>query len=185
MEDLSDEYIVKQVQEGNTEAFGTLIERYENRIRRYAERFLADKDDAKDVAQNAFMKGYENLQAFDVSRRFSPWIYRIAHNEIVNVLKRRSRMIPIAPFEFDILFPHFVMHDPPENDLDNRALTALVETHVHELDRKYREPLLLYYVENMSYQDIADVLTIPIATVGVRLNRGKKIIREKIKSNIL
>ena len=91
MEKETDEAIATRVQKGDSEAFGQLVERYEEKLMRYARKFLRDPDDAKDIVQEVFIKSYQNIQSFDATRRFSPWIYRIAHNEFVNAIKKRSR----------------------------------------------------------------------------------------------
>ncbi len=87
----TDEAIVRQVQSGNTELFGLLLERYEGKMMRYARRFLFGYHDAEDAVQEIFIKAFTNIQSFDASRRFSPWLYRLAHNELVNVIKKKGR----------------------------------------------------------------------------------------------
>ena len=89
--DLTDEQIVMKVQAGDTESFRVLVERYEPKMHRYAKRFLFAADDAKDLLQEIFIKTYVNIKSFDSERRFSPWIYRIAHNEFVNALKKKEK----------------------------------------------------------------------------------------------
>src|ERR1700685_1546732 len=87
----TDEEIVKEVQGGDVESFRILVERYEPKMTRYARRFLFGADDAKDLLQEIFIKTYTNINSFDTERRFSPWIYRIAHNEFVNALKKKTK----------------------------------------------------------------------------------------------
>src|ERR1043166_6670972 len=102
----TDEQIALAVQAGTTERFGELIERYEAKLLRYVRKFLLDPEDAQDIVQDTFIKAYENLQSFDASRRFSPWIYRIAHNEFVNALKKKQSRRTMFTIDFDTLFPH-------------------------------------------------------------------------------
>src|SRR5437868_12064829 len=99
----TDESVAARVQAGNTEDFGVLVDRYQEKLLRYARKFLLDRDDAKDVVQDVFIKAYENIQSFDTSRRFSPWIYRIAHNEFVNALKKKKASRTIFTFDVDTL----------------------------------------------------------------------------------
>ena len=87
----TDEYIAGQVQTGNVQSFGTLVERYEEKLRRYARRFLFGYTDAEDLVQDVFVKSYTNIQSFDTSRSFSSWIYRIAHNEFINAIKKKGK----------------------------------------------------------------------------------------------
>lgn len=175
-EELTDEEIVRKITGGDIDAFGTLVERYEPKLSRYAKRFLFDREDIQDLLQEVFVKAYQNIRSFDLSRRFSPWIYRIAHNEFVNALKRRERM-PFTFFDPDLLFPHLAAPETADDLALHNELRTLLDTHLSALDAKYREPLVLFYFEELDYQEIADVLKIPPATVGVRLRRGKALLR--------
>ena len=84
MENLNDENLVELVQKGDIEMFGSLVERYEQKMLRYAGRFLFDHDNAQDAVQEVFIKAYTNIASFDLTKRFSPWLYRIAHNYFIN-----------------------------------------------------------------------------------------------------
>jgi RNA polymerase sigma-70 factor (ECF subfamily) len=173
----SDEAIVVRVQNGEAEAFGALVERYKEKLLRYARKFLRDQDDRDDIVQEVFIKSYENIQSFDASRRFSPWIYRIAHNEFVNAIKKRSRG-PVLGLDFDVVFPHLTAGETADDTALERDTRAMLDACLDELDPKYREPLVLYYFEGLSYKDMADVLHIPMSTVGVRLARGKAMLQK-------
>ena len=85
-----DEEIARRVQEGDIESFGLLVGRYEAKITRYAGKFLLNGEDDKDLAQEVFIKAYVNIQSFDANRKFSSWLYRIAHNEFINAIRKRS-----------------------------------------------------------------------------------------------
>lgn len=175
---MTDEDIARAVQAGESERFGELIERYQDRLMRYARKFLLDPDDAEDVVQDVFVKTYQNINGFDPSRRFSPWIYRIAHNEFVNELKRRQsrRIVPV--FDFDTVFPHLTAEETSDRAALDAEVRAALEKHLDAVDPKYREPLVLYYLEEMSYKEIADIMQIPVSTVGVRLARARKVLSE-------
>ena len=168
----SDEQIAARVQQGDGEHFGLLVERYEAKIARYARKFLFDSEDTKDLVQEVFLKAYINIQSFDLSRRFSPWVYRIAHNEFINAGKKRAR-IPVLTFDFDLLFPHPAATETADGEANRRDMRQMLDQSLGKLDAKYREPLILYYFEEMDYQEIAEVLQIPVATLGVRLKRGR------------
>src|SRR5258708_4917322 len=88
---LTDEQLASRVQKGDPESFRVLMVRYEPKMTRYAKRFLFASDEAKDLLQEIFIKAYVNIRSFDIDRRFSPWIYRIAHNEFVNALKKKKK----------------------------------------------------------------------------------------------
>ena len=178
-EEVTDEQIASRVQQGDSEAFGLLVERYGRKIARYAKKFLFGYEDAEDLVQHVFVKAYVNIRSFDAGRKFSSWIYRIAHNEFINAIKRKRRE-PVPFFDPDALFPHPLSSGGPEEDADAEELRSLLDRHIVMLDPKYREPLVLYYFEQMDYREIADVLRIPVSTVGVRLLRGREALRKRL-----
>lgn len=172
-ESRKDEEIVKLVIEGNKELFGELIDRYETKLTRYVKRFTQQEDDVSDIIQVVFIKAYVNLQSFDTSRSFNSWIYRIAHNESVTHLKKRGNE-KVSFIDFDTFLPNLFAKETADERTLQRELRELLETSLKELSPKYREVLVLYYYDELSYQEISDVLHIPIATVGVRIKRGRE-----------
>lgn len=170
---LTDEEIARLVQSGETESFGILIERYEAKMKRYAKRFLFGYEEAEDLAQEVFLKTYINIQSFNTSKKFSSWLYRIAHNEFINAIKKKGKE-PISFFDSDVIFPHPISKENTDKKITESELRAMLDKCLNKLKPKYREPLVLYYFEELNYKEIADVLHIPIATVGIRLRRGKK-----------
>ena len=174
----TDEQVAERVQKGDSEAFGELIRRYQAKLLRYARKFLSDPEDAADVVQDIFIKAYQNILSFDLTRRFSPWVYRIAHNEFVNALKKKQASRTVFSFDIDTLFPHLAATDTADSATLERDLRATLETHLGKLDAKYREPLILYYLESMDYKEISDILQIPVSTVGVRLARARTFLQQ-------
>ena len=173
----SDEEIVKSVQKGDTESFGRLMERYEAKIARYARKFLSNPDNITDLVQDVFIKAYVNIRSFDAERKFSSWLYRIAHNEFVNALKKQKREV-FHLFDADTIFPHPVAEETADSETNRREIKKEINRCLGKILPKYREVLILYYFDEMSYEEISDVLRIPVATVGVRLYRGKEILRK-------
>jgi RNA polymerase sigma-70 factor (ECF subfamily) len=176
----TDEELVQEIQAGAAEAFGVLVERYEGKMKRYAHRFLFGYDDAEDLVQEVFVKAYINIQSFDAERKFSSWLYRIAHNEFINAIKKKKRE-PLPFFDPDNLFPHPLAPEQADSELNRKEVAQMLETCLDKLNVKYREILVLYYFEDMDYREIAEVLKIPVATVGVRLKRGRDIMRSLIE----
>jgi len=180
-DDLKDEAIVAQVQKGDADSFRLLVERYEAKMARYARRFLFDGDEAKDLLQEIFIKAYVNIQSFDVTRRFSPWIYRIAHNEFVNAIKKRKKESNLISLNYlDVLFPHPLAKETADSDMNRKELKALLDTSLDKISPRYREPLTLYYYEEMDYREIAEIMQVPVSTVGVWLQRGRAQLRKTI-----
>ncbi len=183
MHDKTDEQIAVAVQRGDAESFRILMERYEAKMSRYARRFLFQGDDVKDLVQEIFIKAYVNIKSFDADRRFSPWIYRIAHNEFVNAVKKKQKEREnVSVFDFDILFPHLIAKETADGGMSHQELKTMLESSLDKLSPKYKEPLILYYFEEMDYKAIADILRIPVSTVGVRLQRGKAMLKKMVKT---
>ena len=180
----SDEKIARRVQKGEGERFGELVERYQSKLMRYARKFLLDPDDAKDIVQDIFIKTYENMQGFDATRRFSPWVYRIAHNEFVNALKKRHAHRSAFTFDLDTVFPHIAAEETADSASMDRDLRETLEHHLEKLSPKYREPLILYYLEGMDYKEVSEILQIPISTVGVRLARGRAMLKKEAEAQV-
>ena len=182
MPERNDEEVAVQVQDGDIESFRTLVERYEPKIIRYAKRFFFDGDEGKDLVQEVFIKAYVNIKSFDPTRRFSPWIYRIAHNEFVNNIKKRQKEREnVSVFEFDTLFPHLVAKETADEGFNKTEVRRMLDASLGQLGPKYREPLILYYFEELDYREIADILHIPVSTVGVRLQRGRAMLKKIVK----
>lgn len=177
--DLTDEEVVLLIQNGNKEKFDLIIERYTNKLNRYLSKFLSNVDDQQDLLQDIFIKSFVNINSFDIEQKFSPWIYRIAHNEAVNLLKKNST----RPFSFDIFdealsFAHPKAKEDSESDSEKLLIKKYLDSVLEEIDAKYKEIIILYFYEDLSYKDISDILKIPISLVGVRLQRGKKEIKK-------
>src|SRR3989338_5469082 len=153
---LADEELARGVQQGNLYLFGLLVERYEDKMMRYARRFLFGYHDAEDVVQEVFIKAYTNIRSFDSTRRFSHWLYRIAHNEFLNALRKKQHD-PLPFFDPDTLLPHPVAPEQTDRSINDKELKEMLSASLDKLAAKYREPLVLYFFEDLSYQEIADV----------------------------
>lgn len=170
---VTDLEIIAAVKLGNADAFGELMNRYSPKLTRYIGRFLQDESAVTDVLQDVFIKAYTNIQSFNESYSFSSWIYRIAHNEALNVIKKR-KSTPFSWFEPEALVPYFAYHDSIEETIDREVLKKDLESILAKLSPVHREILTLSFYEDLSYKEIALILKIPISSVGVRINRAKK-----------
>lgn len=178
---VNDEELVALICKGEKNLFGELIDRYEAKLTRYVMRFTQQKDDVTDIIQTVFIKAYTNLQSFDTTRSFNSWVYRIAHNESVTHLKKRGGE-KVSFIDFDTFLPHPFAAETADERAITRETKELLDTSLKEISPKYREVLVLYYYEEFSYQEIADILHIPTATVGVRIKRGKEALQKVLIS---
>ena len=178
IEDKTDEELVELVLNNKTEAFGVLSSRYTKKLLRYGKKFLYNYENIEDAVQNVFVKAYINIKGFDTRKKFSPWIYRIAHNEFINVAKQKKKE-PVLFFNTDVIFS-FPSKNNHLEDIEKEEEKEKIEKYLNHLNIKYREPLILYYFEEKNYKEISDILKIPISTVGTRLKRGRKEIKKLI-----
>ena len=156
---------------------GELVERYEQKLLRYGRKFLPREEDIEDIVQDVFISSYQNIKSFDTSRRFSPWIYQIAHNAFVNALRRHSKT-PLTMPDFDTFISYHIEETPKDVEREHREMRALIEKGLDKLSPKSREILVLFYLEEFAYQEIADILQVPMGTVGVRLKRAREQLRQ-------
>lgn len=175
---LSDEKVVKLIQEKKKELYVHIIKRYQDKLMRYANYLVGDGNDACDVVQESFIKAYTNLNSFDVKKKFSSWIYRIVHNEAMNMINKHKKQVSLyedADFDSGINI---------EDEFVKKELKHFTQNCLNQMPILYREPLQLYFMEEKSYEEIGDILRIPVGTVGTRINRSKilmKKICQKIK----
>ena len=175
--ELSDEQIVLLVRNKDPELYGQLIRRYQTKLTHYLRKFIADHDELEDVLQEVFIKAYRNLFDFKVERKFSSWIYRIAHNEAVNHLKKyKKEVINLDAEELEIVDKNMELTEIVDRVILKDKLTDLLLT----LEQKYRDPLVLYFFEQKTYEEISDILQIPINTVGTLISRGKQLLKKLI-----
>lgn len=179
----TDEQIAIEIQNGDKNAFAEIVDRYEEKIRRYTKRMIFDQSKIDDLTQDIFIKSYININSFDTKQKFSSWIYRIAHNESVNLIKKTS-LQNLLSIDFDTILPLLPSKENTEEKIEKEMTKNMVEKVMNSLDEKYKEPLTLFYLEEFSYEEISKIMSIPEATVGVRINRGRKKLKEIYEKEI-
>jgi len=174
---LSDQDIVKLVTTKDKQLYSHLISRYQDKLLRYVNYLTGHDFSAQDIVQETFIKAYINLNSFNLKKKFSSWIYRIAHNQTMDSFKKHKQEIPLLE-DMDL---------DSGQDLEDDAIKLELKKHTKNclslMPLNYREPLSLYYLEDRSYQEISDILRLPIGTIGTRINRAK-ILMKKICQKI-
>jgi RNA polymerase sigma-70 factor (ECF subfamily) len=170
----TDEDLVSEIISGQKELFYHLVTRYEAKLKRYILTVTNRRNEVEDILQNVFLKAYKNLPTFNKNLKFSSWLYRIAHNESINLIGSGfiQRFVSM-PEWFDI--GH---RDSIEEKIDDEQMKRKLKECVGSLDLKYKEPLVLFYYEEKSYEEISDILRIPVQSVGVRIHRGKSQVKK-------
>ena len=170
--EFSDEEIVEKVRTSDRNLYAIIIGRYQRKLIRYASNLIKDEDKAIDIVQASFIKAFTDLNSFNTKKKFSSWIYRIVHNETINLIKKYHKETPL-PEDFD-----FSSDENIEEDFGKKETTIKVEKCLKEIPLLYSEPLSLYYLEDKSYQEVSDILRIPMGTVAIRINRAKKLMKK-------
>lgn len=156
--------------------FGVLMGRYENKLLVYIKRISSVTiEEAEDILQDSFLKAYQNLNNFDQKLTFSSWMYRIVHNETIsNWRKSKSRPQGNVARVDDEFLERIVDIQDIQSDIDKDILKETVANIMIGMDSKYREILILKYIEDKSYEEISDILKKPLGTVATHISRAKK-----------
>jgi RNA polymerase sigma-70 factor, ECF subfamily len=188
VKELSDEKIVQAVRKGNKELFRELVKRYQKKLSIYLYHLVRNREETEDILQNVFIKVYDNLTKFNARKKFSSWIYRIAHNEAVNIIKRKNRKKFISWEDITIKGDTLDLKAKEKSPLDNwieKELKGEMQEALGMLPEQYREVLILRYFLGKSYDEISEIIRKPVNTVGTLINRAKKrmlvIIKEQWK----
>lgn len=166
----------------NQANFLYLIKRYKGKLFYYIRRISnVSAEEAEDILQEVFMKVYINLNEYDQDLKFSSWIYRIAHNQVIS----NHRKIQARPQTANIdLYDDRVISIASESDLNHevdQAFTRVqIEKALKRIDIKYKEVLVLKYLEDKDYKEIADIIKKPIGTVASRMNKAKEELRNEL-----
>ncbi|PIP69170.1 hypothetical protein CO033_03245 [Candidatus Nomurabacteria bacterium CG_4_9_14_0_2_um_filter_32_10] len=175
--ELSDEEIVEKVRTSNQELYVIIVDRYQKKLIRYVNNLIKDENKAIDVVQESFIKAFINLNNFNIEKKFSSWIYRIVHNQAINLAKKYQKETPLLE-NWD-----FKSDDNIEEDFEEKEIKEKVEECLKNVPLIYGEPLSLYYIDEKSYEEISDILRIPMGTVATRINRAKKLMKKICQKN--
>ena len=169
----TDEELVEACQGGEGSAFDVLVGRWEDRIRGAAYRFLGSEEEARDVAQEAFLKAYRSLSGFKREARFSSWLYQIATNLCRDRLRRRKTRATVSLEELEEAGPVMVETRPGAHDqLLAMYMARAVREAVESLPEEQREVVILKEYQDLTFLEIAQALDVPVSTVKTRLYRG-------------
>jgi RNA polymerase sigma-70 factor (ECF subfamily) len=164
----SDTQLVQRVQQGESQAFGELVKRYQSFVFRQAYAYLRDNESAKDAAQEVFVKAYEGLPYLSNTLIFKSWLYQICKNHCLNLLRRKK-----IEYEYEL-------NANSNNSQNDIALENLLQRLIDSLEEDYREVIILRYYQQLKYEEIAVILGIPQSSVKIRLFRARKALKTMI-----
>lgn len=189
LEKASDHFLMEQIKDGEMEAFKLIMERYKDPLTNYIYRIIHDYDTAIDISQEVFIRVFRKAGSYQPLAAFSTWIFKIATNLAINELRRRKKAYTISIFtkltdyengDYEMQFADESAATPEEDSMQ-RQVQITVREALNTLPVKYRIPLLLRELEGYTYEEIAEVVGIPQGTVKSRINRGRSILKKKLK----
>lgn len=173
-----DEELIQAILTGNGERYADIVERYQTGLFRTAYYYTQNVEDARDLTQDIFIKAYNSLAAFRQGSAFSTWLYRIAVNYCIDWCRKKK-----PQYVEDCCLDNFCTEeDGPEDLFLQREIASEVQAAVGSLPAIYSTVLILYYFEDFSPQQIAEITDTPKRTVETRLFRGRKMLKEKLHS---
>jgi RNA polymerase sigma-70 factor (ECF subfamily) len=186
----SDAGLVAECQQGDTSAFDELVRRYKDRVYHVVYRFLGNHEDALDVSQEVFVRAYGGIQGFKGSAKVYTWLHSIAANLARNRLRDGSRkgrnqgmsLDALAEAAPDMAQDAASTQQNPRDLAQKHELDAMLQQCLEELPDHYRMAFILRTFEDLSYEEIADIMGCPPGTVKSRLNQARKLLRERLES---
>lgn len=181
----SDIDIVNKVLQGDREAFRGIVERYQSYLYRTALAFLGSPEDAEDSLQEIFIKVYRYLGTFKLGNRFRPWIYTIAINHLRKQYKKKKNIIQFTPAEPEFLesLPDNSAGTNPLSVFEKKEVRAEVNKAISNLKGDLKEVVILYYINEMSVEEVAQTLKLGKENVKSRLFRARKILKNILKKD--
>jgi len=174
-----DTQLVKASQQGNQDAFALLVQRHQHRVFNMVLRMLRDYEEASEITQTAFLAAWQGLPSFRDEARFATWLYRIAYNCALKQLERRKRERSLqAAMEAEQILEGVNREKRAEDLLELRDRQAIVREQIEKLPAKYRSVLILRHLQEMTYEEMADILTMPIGTIKTHLFRARNLLKE-------
>jgi RNA polymerase sigma-70 factor, ECF subfamily len=175
-----DAQMVTASKNGDQDAFSLLVQRYQRRVFNLVFRMLQDYEEASEVTQEAFLAAWQGLPAFRGEARFSTWLYRISYNCALKQLETRKRDKALqTALQAEQTFEG---EDPKNALLEMLDNQEMVQEQLSQLPPKYRIVLILRHLQDMTYEEMAEVLTMPVGTIKTHLFRARNLLKERLQN---
>lgn len=182
-----DGILIEQALKGDQKAYRELTERHRTAIFHIVYKIVRDRETANDLAQETFMKAFSSLASYRSEYRFSTWLYKIAANCSIDFLRKKriqalslDRTINDESGSREMDVPDYSYH--PERDLERKEQRFSIKEAINSLPDKYREVIIYRHQDDKSYEEIADLLDIPLGTVKARIFRARELLKKKLKA---
>ncbi len=182
--------LIKRAIDGDESAYKQLLENYRGAIYNLIYRMVHNREETEDLVQEAFMKAFKALPTFNEEYAFSTWLYKIAVNNCIDHMRKKrlktfslNKPLQSKDGELDREFPDTSMS--PDKDILSDEKSRLIEAAIQELPENYKTAIILRHAEEKSYEEIAQILDIPLGTVKARIFRAREMLKKKLKGKLL
>jgi len=181
--DRDDAELVVASRSGDQDAFAQLVQRHQRRVFNLVFRMLQQYEEASEITQETFLAAWQGLPAFRGDALFSTWLYRIAYNCCMKQLEQRKRD---RALQAAMLAEHILQRrdtdERARTELEVHGLQDLIREHLSMLPAKYRVVLVLRHLQDMTYEEMAEILTMPIGTIKTHLFRARNLLKERLEA---
>ncbi len=174
--------LVQQILDGQVDEFQKIIEKYQKLVWHLVSKIVKSQADREDVSQDIFVKVYKNLNSFKFESKLSTWIGRIAYNSAINFIQKKK------PELYEDISPGGVTLDSlastnvnPANFVGSQNVNAILKKEIMNLPIQYKTIVTLYHLDEMNYNEIAEITTLPIGTVKSHLFRARKLLKDRLE----
>lgn len=177
---------IRQIRNGDQSAFAEIVEIYKDKVFQLCYRMLGNRHEAEDISQEAFIRAYVNIHSYDINKKFSTWLYRIATNLSIDRIRKKKPDYyldaEIAGAEGLTMYSQVAADVKlPEDEVESLELKELIQAEILKLPDKYRSVIVLKYIEEFSLKEIGEILELPVGTVKTRIHRGREALRRQLR----
>jgi RNA polymerase sigma-70 factor (ECF subfamily) len=183
----TDEQLIALFQQGNSDAFDLIVKRFKDSLTNYTFRYLGDYDECDDVVQETFVRVYKNKDSYKPLAKFSTWIYTIATNLAKTRLRQKQKVNIFSFLKSKELEDRFEVIDTAyslDNITDSILLDKIIQNALDKIPAKYKEAVILRDIQELSYEEISEIIKANVGTVKSRINRGRERLREILGKDI-
>ncbi|WP_062110624.1 RNA polymerase sigma factor SigW [Bacillus niameyensis] len=178
---------IKQVLRGDQEAFGEIVELFREKVFQLCYRMLGNRHEAEDIAQEAFVRAYVNIHSFNQNKKFSTWLYRIATNLCIDRIRKKKPDYfldaEVAGTDGLNMYSQIAAEgNAPDSEVETMELQEIVQREISRLPDKYRIVVILRYIDELSLNEISEVLEMPLGTVKTRIHRAREALRKQLNN---
>jgi RNA polymerase sigma-70 factor, ECF subfamily len=184
---LTDEQVIADVRRGESRKYALLVERHKDRAFSLAYRLSGSREDAEEIVQDAFLRAYRSLNLFRGEARFGTWLYRIVYNLSLSKISRTKAWLEYRDLSDDhIATPEGQEGEEPSvvDIIGDRDLRQAVMAEISKLPPHFRAAVTLFYIDDMTYEEVSSVMEIPLGTVKTYLFRGRNLLRKRIDNRL-